>query len=162
MVETNRVCLSLGSNLGNREANLDAAVSRLATQVRIDALSSLYETDPMGVEEQPAFLNRVVTGTTRLLPADLLKLVKHIEREIGRVETFRWGPRLIDIDIVLFGDLVLSTADLTIPHPEMHHRAFVLVPLAELAPDTTHPVSGKSMAELRDEVGWNGVVRRGD
>src|SRR5262245_35816398 len=123
------VYLGLGSNLGDRLEHLREAVRLLAPAVKVTAHSSYYETDPVGVTDQPLFLNAVVRGETDLSPGDLLTLCKHIEAERQRVATVRWGPRTCDVDILLYGDLALDTPDLTIPHARMHERAFVLVPL---------------------------------
>ncbi len=133
------VFLSLGSNLGDRLAYLREARRRLERQVRIDKVSSVYDTDPVGYEDQPPFLNAVVQGWTVLEPMPLLDFVKDVEEEMGRVPTTHWGPRLIDIDILTFGRLRVETLDLIIPHPEMLKRAFVLVPLAEIAPHFVIP-----------------------
>lgn len=149
--------LSLGSNLGERARHLAEAIALLAPQVMIDGVSSLYETDPIGVEDQPAFLNLVVAGKTALPAAGLLDRVKEIEREVGRRPTYHWGPRVVDIDVLLYGNLAIQTPNLIVPHPEMHRRAFVLVPLAELAPDAVHTTSGKTIRELRDGLATSGV-----
>jgi 2-amino-4-hydroxy-6-hydroxymethyldihydropteridine diphosphokinase len=153
------VYLSLGSNLGDRESNLRAALDELRGIVQVGTVSSLYETDPWGVADQPAFLNLVATGVTQLPAHDLLQSLKGIERSVGRTPTYRWGPRVVDIDILMYDRLQIQTPDLTVPHPRMHERAFVLVPLAEVAPDLVHPVLGKSIAELLDSTGRDGVRR---
>jgi 2-amino-4-hydroxy-6-hydroxymethyldihydropteridine diphosphokinase len=142
------VYLGLGANLGDRERNLDAALKRIAGFVNISKLSSIYETEPWGVSEQPWFLNRVCEGTTSLSPVDLLRRVKKIETEMGRAEGIRFGPRPIDIDILIYDHLVALSPALTIPHPRLHERAFVLVPLAEIAPDLVHPRLHVTVREL--------------
>jgi 2-amino-4-hydroxy-6-hydroxymethyldihydropteridine diphosphokinase len=142
------VYLGLGANLGDRERNLDAALKRIAGFVNISKLSSIYETEPWGVSEQPWFLNRVCEGTTSLSPVDLLRRVKKIETEMGRAEGIRFGPRPIDIDILIYDHLVTLSPALTIPHPRLHERAFVLVPLAEIAPDLVHPRLHVTVREL--------------
>jgi 2-amino-4-hydroxy-6-hydroxymethyldihydropteridine diphosphokinase len=157
---TQRVYLSLGSNLGDRAGNLQVAINALRQEMRITAVSSLYETEPVGVLDQPSFYNLALAVQTDLAPANLLATIKCIEWEVGRRPTIRWGPRIVDIDILLYGDLVLDTPQLVIPHPEMPNRAFVLVPLAEIAPDAIHPTLGTSMAELRDQVPGLDTVRR--
>lgn len=133
------VFLALGANLGDREKNLHEAIARVAPFVDITSTSSIYETEPVGVREQPWFLNLVVRGTTTLSPVDLLRRVKKIEIEMGRSEGIRFGPRPIDIDILFYDRLIELSPALTIPHPRLHERAFVLIPLAEIAPDFVHP-----------------------
>ncbi len=133
------VYLALGANLGDREQNLRVALSRLGAFVHITRVSSLYETEPWGVQDQPWFLNQVAAGTTDLSPVDLLRRVKKIEIEMGRAEGIRFGPRPIDIDILFYDHVIQLSPALTIPHPRLHERAFVLVPLAEIAPDFVHP-----------------------
>lgn len=147
MTEASTVYLGLGSNMGDRQANLDRALEFLSQRLRMGKLSSVYDTEPMGNSEQPRFLNLVCQAYTRLTPEALLALVKGIERKLGR--TGKTGaPRPIDIDILLFGEQVVETPELIIPHPRMAERAFVLVPLAEIAPDLTYPVTGKKIKEL--------------
>ncbi|MDQ2743127.1 MAG: 2-amino-4-hydroxy-6-hydroxymethyldihydropteridine diphosphokinase [Chloroflexota bacterium] len=156
---TQRVYLSLGSNLGDREQNLRAAVAALQQQLEVEAVSSWYETEPVGIIHQPGFLNLALAATTRLDPPELLKLVKRIEEQIGRRPTYRWGPRLIDIDILLYADRVVEGPDLAIPHRELAHRAFVLFPLAEVGPQALHPVLHKTVRQLVDAAGPSGVRR---
>ncbi len=142
------VYLGFGANLGQREKTLRNARDLLLPAVEVVASSSLYETPPWGVHEQPAFLNAVCEARTDLAPAALLVHVKELERQLGRVASVRWGPRAIDIDILLFDNLVLHSEQLTIPHPHLHQRGFVLVPLAELAPRLQHPVLAQTMEQL--------------
>lgn len=156
---THTVYLALGSNLGDRRGNLTAALQRLSAAVHIDVLSSLYETEPVGYLDQPQFLNMVCRGNTRLSPTDLLHYTQKIEITLGRQPTFRNGPRPIDIDILLYDDLQIEQEDLTIPHPRMTERAFVLAPLAEIAPEQIHPMSGKSMQQLQDTVSQKGIEK---
>ena len=151
--------LAFGSNLGNREANIRMAIGRLTPLVRVDAVSSLYETPPMGVEDQPAFLNAVARVTTGLTPHALLRYVKALEDEIGRRPGPRWGPRPIDIDILLMGDRVVDTDALTLPHPHLAERAFVLVPLAELAPDLVPAGQADTIAKLAASIDSAGVTK---
>ena len=143
-----RVYLGLGSNLGDRAANIERALQMLSERVRLTARSSLYETEPVGLRDQPWFLNMVCAGETDLAPKALLDFVKGIERAMGRVETVRFGPRLIDIDILFYDDLVFKTPDLEIPHPRLTERAFVLVPLVEIAPHLIHPLLGLTVQEI--------------
>ncbi len=149
-----KVYLGLGSNLGDRAANLREALRRLAGKVTIRSISSLYETEPWepglskGVSDQPAFLNAACMGETDLSPQDLIRFTQSIERQMGRVPTRRWGPRLIDLDILLYGDWILDTPDLSVPHPRLTQRRFVLVPLAEIAAEVIHPGNHLSVRDL--------------
>lgn len=149
--------IGLGSNLGDRLSNLRRAVTKLTFTDRMDVLvaSSVYETDPVG-PPQPDFLNAVVEIRTTLGPRELLDVLKDIEAALGRSEGARWGPREIDLDLLLYGDKQVNTAGLSVPHPEMTKRAFVLVPLAEIAPDVIVPGAG-AVAELRERVDDAGV-----
>ncbi len=146
------VLLSLGSNLGDRAANLQAAVHALAPWVQVRACSPVYETAPWGYTDQPAFLNMALTGLTHLPPRRLLSVLKSIEIRLGRRSTFRYGPRIIDLDIIFYADLCLNTPTLTIPHPRMHQRAFVLVPACDIAPHWRHPLLGKTVQALCAEI----------
>jgi 2-amino-4-hydroxy-6-hydroxymethyldihydropteridine diphosphokinase len=159
-----RVHLSLGSNLGDRAANLRAALDALdrLDGVAVWAVSHAYETEPVGKTDQPEFLNVAAEIETDLEPLELLNAVKGIEADLGRVPAERWGPRTIDIDIVLWGPRIEATERLALPHPEFRKRAFVLTPLAELAPDAADPVTGRRVAELAAGPEAQGrVVRRG-
>jgi len=156
------IYLSLGSNVGDRRHNLTAALAALGQEMTLEAVSSVYETDPVGVTDQPLFLNIVVEATCPLAPERLLEFVKRVEIMVGRQPTFRWGPRVVDIDILLFGDLVVNTPELKIPHPAMHHRRFVLEPLAEIAPDSWHPLLKRTTRELLAELPQGQIVRKFD
>jgi 2-amino-4-hydroxy-6-hydroxymethyldihydropteridine diphosphokinase len=152
------VFLGLGSNLGDREENIHEALRRLASHehISLKQMSSIYETIPQGVKDQPDFLNAVVLIETDLDPIDLLDVVLQIEQDMGRVRNERWEPRKIDIDILLYDNTVMSAPDLTIPHPRMMERAFVMIPLAEIAPDLRLP-GGKRASELADTLAGQGV-----
>ncbi|HEU5380420.1 MAG TPA: GTP cyclohydrolase MptA [Ktedonobacteraceae bacterium] len=156
---THTVYLALGANLGDRRGNLAAALQRLREVMEIEVVSSIYETEPVGYTNQPRFLNIVCRGKTWLDAANLLKYTKEIEVAIGRKPSFRNGPRPIDIDILFYNDLQLAMDNLTIPHPRMGERAFVLAPLAEIAPEMRDPRSNKTAQELLSEVSQEGVTR---
>jgi 2-amino-4-hydroxy-6-hydroxymethyldihydropteridine diphosphokinase len=155
------VYLGLGSNIGDRDANLSAALRALAAVVTIEHVSSVYDTAPMLYTNQPRFHNLVCQATTSLTPGALLHAAKEIERQLGRTSGPRYGSRVIDIDLLLYGRLVVNTPALTIPHPRIAERAFVLAPLAELAPTLTHPVLGETMVELLRRVPESDVERVG-
>lgn len=157
-METVTIYLGLGSNLGQREANLRQAAQRLRESVRLLRSSSIYETAPWGYTDQPDFLNCVLEAETDLPPLQLLAVAKNLEDAIGREPSVRYGPRSIDVDILLYSDRITDLPDLQIPHPRMAQRAFVLVPLAELAPELIHPTLKRSIAELTRQVdGKEGV-----
>src|SRR5262245_52834992 len=155
------VYLGLGSNLGDRDAHLRRAISRLTELLYIARVSSVYETEPLLVKDQPLFHNLACAGNTTLDPFSLLHALKRIESDLGRVPGQRYGPRVIDIDILLLDDLVLTSPELTIPHPAMLERAFVLIPLAEIAPSQRHPVAGRTIGELASDLDASGVRRQG-
>jgi len=152
--------LSLGSNIGNRESYLGDAIARLRALGRVAAISSLYETEPVEFTDQPWFLNCVVLLETNATPAQLLANLLAIEQEMGRVRNQEKGPRTIDIDILLFGETTLDSPELTIPHPAMHQRRFVLEPLAEIAPEIQHPILKETMRRLLEELPAGQIVRK--
>lgn len=149
---TKTAYLSLGSNLGDREANLREAVRRLGELGKVTAVSSFYETEPVEFTNQPWFLNIAVELETELMPRQLLSAVLKIERDMGRRRLQPKGPRLIDIDILLFGSTVMNDDKLTVPHPALHERNFVLKPLAEIAPEAKHPAVKKSVRQLLEDL----------
>jgi 2-amino-4-hydroxy-6-hydroxymethyldihydropteridine diphosphokinase len=143
-----RVAIALGSNLGDRRAHLEFAIDRLRSILMDMTASSLIETAPVGVGEQPAFLNGAVVGTSLERPGDVLECLQAIERERGRERPFRGAPRTLDLDLILFGTAVLDEPGVSVPHPRFRERRFVLEPLAEIAPDLVDPVTGQTVAEL--------------
>ena len=154
------VYLGLGSNLGNRAANLRMALRLLAPLCRVEAISCLYETEPVGVQGQPPYYNAVCRAVTGLDPGALLRHLKNVEYEVGRRPSPggpRWAPRPIDLDILFYGDAVIEEAGLKVPHPRLAERAFVLAPLAELCPTFSHPTLGKKVQELLAGVSLGGV-----
>jgi 2-amino-4-hydroxy-6-hydroxymethyldihydropteridine diphosphokinase len=156
----NPVYLSLGSNLDDRAANLEAAIHRLEQLGEITAKSSVYETEPVEMEQQPWFLNCVIALETELTPEEFLTRILAIEQSLGRRRIQPKGPRLIDIDILFFGSSIVNTETLTIPHPALHQRRFVLEPLAEIVPEFRHPVSKKTVRELLHALPEGDAVRK--
>ena len=152
-----RVYLSLGSNLGDRECNLEESARQISEFAVIKKSSSIYETEPWGLKDQPRFLNQVILVETKLAPKELLLHMKTIEQKMGRKKTVRYGPRLIDLDILFYDDLIMKTPDLIIPHPHITERAFVLVPLAEIAPNMIHSQPNKTIRELLKDVDISSV-----
>jgi 2-amino-4-hydroxy-6-hydroxymethyldihydropteridine diphosphokinase len=142
--------LGLGGNVGDARANIRAAIGQLGELGAVEAVSSFYETEPVGFADQPWFVNCALILETALPAEELLAAAKKIERELGRTPAAPNGPRTIDIDILLYGDRVMETGALTIPHPRMHERRFVLVPLSEIAPEALHPIFKKNIAGLLD------------
>jgi 2-amino-4-hydroxy-6-hydroxymethyldihydropteridine diphosphokinase len=155
-----RAYLSLGSNVGEREEHLREAIRRLGTVGRVVAVSSLYETEPVEFTEQGWFVNCAAVLETELMPEQLVGAVLLIEQEMGRERSVPKGPRTIDIDVLLYGDTIVNSAELTIPHAAMERRRFVLEPLAEIAPDVRHPILKKTVRELLDELPVGQAVKR--
>lgn len=148
-----RAYLGIGGNLGYRRQNMRAAAGHIGRSFQLIAASSLYETAPVGYQNQPRFLNAVLEIETELSPRELLGAILDIEADLGRRRSFANAPRTIDIDVLLYGDYVLQDDDLAIPHPRMHKRAFVIAPLAEISPDMVHPRLGCAMRDLLAELG---------
>jgi len=155
------VYLALGSNLGNRAANLKEALASLSPQMEVKAKSKVYETPPWGHTEQDKFFNQVVMVKTYLEPEPLLKHLKRLEVALGRKASFQNGPRLIDIDILFYDDLVLESTALVIPHPHVHERGFVLLPLLDIAPELVHPVKQRSVRDMLAGCDLQGIVQIG-
>jgi dihydropteroate synthase/2-amino-4-hydroxy-6-hydroxymethyldihydropteridine diphosphokinase len=153
------VYLGLGTNSGDRHANLLSAAALLPPKVTVLTQSPIYQTPPWGYTEQADFLNQVIKAETTLTPLELLKYVKEIEEKVGRTATFRWGPREIDIDILFYDDLIFEDKKLTIPHPYLHQRNFVLVPLADLSPDLLHPLTGLTVRQHLAELDPSSVTK---
>jgi 2-amino-4-hydroxy-6-hydroxymethyldihydropteridine diphosphokinase len=158
MGASHNVYLALGTNLGDRPDNLKEALQKLRACATVEKVSPCYETKPVGYEEQLDFLNLTCLVTTALSPLQLLRDLKDIEQQMGRRASFRNAPRPIDIDILLFDDLVFNSPELTIPHPRMNERAFVLVPLADIAPDIVHPVLHITVREMLESVDRQGIT----
>ena len=155
------VYLSLGTNLGNRRTNLETGIELLVSKgLKLLRSSEIYETEPWGFKEQPAFYNQVIEVATELDPAILLRLIHDIEKSCGRRRLMRYGPRPLDIDILFYDSLIHTAEDLKIPHPLIHARRFVLVPLADLVPELRHPVLGKTIRKLLTSCDDHGQVRK--
>jgi 2-amino-4-hydroxy-6-hydroxymethyldihydropteridine diphosphokinase len=153
------VYIALGTNLGDRKANLESALGHLSMHVRIRDRSPIYETEPWGIADQPRFLNMVVSGESDLEPPALLRFLKGIERTMGRTGGIRYGPRLIDLDILFYDGRVIDKEDLLVPHPRLAERRFVLVPLADIAPALVHPALGASVREMLSRLPDDGSVK---
>ena len=154
-----QVYLSFGANLGDRQANIRQALQYIQTRASVKKISSFYETEPEGFLDQPMFLNSACVVETVFSPGDMLRFLKWIEKRMGRRASFRNAPRPIDIDILFYDDLLHDSPDLKLPHPRLNERAFVLVPLAEIAPDLVHPVLNLTVTEMLNRVDQAGVRR---
>ena len=159
--DEHHVYIGMGSNLGDRDSHLRAALAALGAFIQITAFSSVYDTAPQLVEDQPRFYNAVCAGSTSLDPLPLLHALKSIEVALGRAASRRYGPRLIDLDLLLYDDCILNEPELTVPHPRIAERAFVLLPLAEIAPQLRHPTLHQTIAELAEAVASADVQRVG-
>jgi 2-amino-4-hydroxy-6-hydroxymethyldihydropteridine diphosphokinase len=153
------VFIALGSNIGDRQANLEKARSSFDPEIEILQCSSVYKTPPWGYFDQPVFLNQVCECGTRLEPLDLLNYLKGIEKEMGRELSFLYGPRLIDLDILFYDQLVVDYPNLSIPHPHIEKRAFVLVPLMDIAPEFCHPATGVTVQDMYHKVDTQGIKK---
>ncbi|MBI2113394.1 MAG: 2-amino-4-hydroxy-6-hydroxymethyldihydropteridine diphosphokinase [Candidatus Wildermuthbacteria bacterium] len=153
------IYIGLGSNMGDRKKNLSDALDFMQEKCSIERVSSLYETEPVGYEDQAWFLNCVAMAKTQLSPLELLLFLQSLEARLGRVRTVRNGPRPIDLDILLYGQDVLCMSGLLVPHPGMHERRFVLQPLTEITPECLHPVLGKTVQELLEQIGKDKSVQ---
>lgn len=153
------VYLALGTNLGDRLANLKQAIASLSPQLDVKTKSQVYETPPWGYEDQPKFLNQVIKAKTYLEPESLLKHLKRLEAALGRKTSFPNGPRLIDLDILFYDDLIVNQPSLVIPHPRVHERGFVLLPLMDIAPDLVHPGNKKTVREMTAQCDLNGIEK---
>ena len=148
------IYIGIGSNLGDKEGNCKTAIERLSENgITVKKISSLYCTKPWGVEDQPDFVNMAVKAETNVNPSELLTILKTIEKEMGRQDGVHWGPRLIDLDLLFYDDLVISCDELAIPHPLLHEREFVLLPLAEIAAEFVHPVLKATIRQLAGNLG---------
>ena len=154
-----QIYLALGTNLGDRPHNLTETLQHLKTAVQLTQISSCYDTTPWGVVDQPRFLNLVCGGQTTLTAQELLTFTKRIEARLGRRDGLRYGPRVIDIDILLYDDLILHEEKLTIPHPRLPERAFVLQPFADIAPEVVHPLTQQTIAAMLKTVDKDGIER---
>ncbi|MCY4378561.1 MAG: 2-amino-4-hydroxy-6-hydroxymethyldihydropteridine diphosphokinase [Candidatus Dadabacteria bacterium] len=161
-VSLNIVFIGVGANLGPVHENFTRALRSMEKCARVLAVSSLYESDPVGPQDQPKFTNAVIKVETELSPFELLDHLKTIEKEIGRKKTKRWGPRVIDLDIIFYGDLVISTDSLVIPHPRAHERRFVLEPLLEIEPAAWHPVKNMAVRDICSGLGNSQAISKTD
>ncbi|WP_457644172.1 2-amino-4-hydroxy-6-hydroxymethyldihydropteridine diphosphokinase [Persephonella sp.] len=153
-----RIFLGLGSNIGDRKGNILRAVRMIGDKVKIEKMGGIYISKAVGFEDQPDFYNTAISGFTDLEPEELFFFLKEIEKKVGRIERFRWGPREIDIDILFYGDEIIEKRELTVPHPRLHERDFVLKPLIDIDPDFVHPVFNKSLRDIYDNLKERSVI----
>lgn len=147
------VYIGIGSNIGERQTNCMKAIEALKNKgITVKKISSMHETEPWGLKKQPKFINMAVETETSMSPEELLSALKGIEEDMGREETVKWGPRIIDLDILFYDDIVIDMKHLRIPHPLLHERDFVLNPLAEIAPDKLHPTLNKTVNQLKEKL----------
>ncbi len=154
------VFISAGSNVGDRKNNINRSLEKISGRCVIYSVSSIYETEPVGNPDQPYFLNTIFEIGTTMLPHCLLRFLKRIEIDMGREKKKRWGPRIIDLDIIFYGNSVIETSGLTIPHPDTHKRKFVLEPLCELYPELIHPLLNKPVKTIFKELDSNKKTRK--
>ncbi len=154
-----KVFLGLGSNIGKKEENIYKAVDLLSEKIKNLKMSKFYISKAVGYKNQPDFINAAVKGFTDLSPHELLYYIKSVEKNLGRIYRFHWGPREIDIDILFYGELILENKNLIIPHPRLHERDFVLLPLMDLEPNFIHPVFKKSIRDLYQDLKEKSVIR---
>lgn len=147
-----KVFLGLGANVGDKKANIKKAIELLKEKIANIAVASIYETKPWGYKEQDNFLNTAIKGNTRLSPSELFKFVKDIEKKLGRIKRFKWGPREIDIDVLFYNDKIYKDHNLEIPHSRLHERDFVLKPLMNLEPEFIHPIFKRTIKQLHSEL----------
>ncbi len=155
-----RIFLGIGSNIGDRKDNILKAIDLIGEKVDIENVGGIYLSKAVGFEDQPDFYNTAVSGYTDLSPKELFLFVKGVEKSMGRVNRFRWGPREIDIDILFYEDLIFRERDLVIPHPRLHKRDFVLKPLIDIDPDLVHPVLKRKLKDIYDFLDQRSVIRR--
>jgi len=159
---SNAVFIGIGANIGPVRENFAKALKSIEKRARVVSVSSLYESNPVGPQDQPKFTNAVIKVETELAPFELLDRLKEIEREIGRKKTKRWGPRVIDLDIIFYGDLVINTDSLVIPHPRAHERRFVLEPLLEIEPTAWHPAKDMAVKDICSGLGDSQAISKTD
>ncbi|MCK5237120.1 MAG: 2-amino-4-hydroxy-6-hydroxymethyldihydropteridine diphosphokinase [Deltaproteobacteria bacterium] len=156
--------IAIGSNEGDALKNCKRAIEKLnnTDDIKVTKVSSFYKTEPWGVTEQEEFINSAARIETTLTPEDLLEVCRSIEESLGRARQVKWGPRIIDLDIIFFGDRVISGSDLKVPHPHLKERAFVLKPLMDIAPEKIHPVTGATVTQMAEAIGDEGIIGKAE